>query len=89
MCRDKNGYTALMTASQNGHSHIVKHLLTLEHINIREKLPSFGNALHRAASNGHLKVVELLLNHDKDLINTKTNFEETPLILATGFGRYI
>ena len=41
--------------------------------------------LHRAAANGHLSVVEYLVNQEAD-INAKDRYEKTPLHLASSNG---
>jgi ankyrin repeat protein len=60
LIEDKN--YAIQTASQNGHTEIVKLLLADKRVD-----PSADDnwAIKRASRNGHIKVVKLLLQHPK------------------------
>ena len=46
------------------------------------------SAIENACSRGHLSTVEILLHHDKDLLEMKCNFEMTPLLVAINSGRF-
>lgn len=64
--KDGNGFTALMTASVNGHKEVVELLLAKGadvnyHFYSEPVKPYYTSALSLAAENGHRDVVELLL----------------------------
>ncbi|ESU37434.1 Ankyrin repeat protein [Giardia duodenalis] len=59
--QDKHGWTALMYAAQNGHTHIVKRLASLEK-GIRDH--SGRTALMHGVSSGMQEVAELLIAHE-------------------------
>ncbi|KAL4575142.1 hypothetical protein LXL04_021984 [Taraxacum kok-saghyz] len=81
------GETALYTASEKGHLEVVKELLKYsdKDIILRRSRLEF-DALHVAASEGHHAIVELLLNHDVTLCQTRSQGNATPLITAASKG---
>ena len=63
---ERNGWTALMISSANGHYHVVELILKQQvHLNIQ--LQDGQTALYLAIENGHYQVVELLLRYIVDL----------------------
>ncbi|KAL8159808.1 hypothetical protein V2J09_001345 [Rumex salicifolius] len=79
--------TALLTAADKGHIDVVKELL--QYCNddtLRKKNKSGYDPLHVAVCNGHLAIVQLLLDHDSGLIKTVQTSNATPLITAATRG---
>ncbi len=55
-------------------------------VNVIEKEDNYGRTpLHHASTNGHKKIVELLIAKGAD-VNAKSKFENTPLNLAAFWG---
>ena len=55
-------------------------------VNVIEKEDNYGRTpLHHASTNGHKKIVELLIANGAD-VNAKSKFENTPLNLAAFWG---
>ena len=82
---DRRGTTPLMRASILGRDRIVCLLLDAG-ANARCKDKGGYTAVHRACAGSHLIVVQLLINHDRTLLNQASKFKETPLIVATEVG---
>ena len=61
---DKDQWTALHLAVQQGHEEIVKVLLKAPKINVNIKARNGRIPLHSACFHGRLKIVNLLLHHD-------------------------
>ncbi|XP_076898184.1 ankyrin repeat-containing protein ITN1-like [Bidens hawaiensis] len=81
------GETALYTAADKGHLEVVKELLKYaDKETITRKSRSEFDTLHIAASQGHDAVVQLLLDHDPSLCQTKSQRNATPLITAATKG---
>ena len=82
---DKKGKTPLHIAAENGHTEIVKALLTGEGIDINARGDSNLTPLHYAARNGHIEVVEVLLKNGApvDLVSDEY---DTPLHYAAQNG---
>ncbi|KVI04955.1 ankyrin repeat-containing protein ITN1-like [Cynara cardunculus var. scolymus] len=81
------GETALYTAAERGHLEVVKELLKYsdkETITRRSRLEF--DPLHIAASQGHHAIVQLLLDHDVSLCQTRSQGNATPLITAASKG---
>ena len=76
---------SLWAAAVVGRSDEVARLLA-EGANIQETTPLGSSALHGAAEEGHVKVVECLLHARAD-INLKTRIGYTPLHIAAKQGR--
>lgn len=74
--------TPLMLAAQKGRLEAITLLLSIEKVDINIVLKNKKTALMYAAENGHLEIVEHLLNRGAD-INAKSIFNETALIFAT------
>ncbi|MBY0405431.1 MAG: ankyrin repeat domain-containing protein, partial [Cyanobacteria bacterium] len=70
--KDKNGYTALIRASKDGHKTVVEKLLKHPSIDINAEDNYGRTALIFASDKGHDTVVEKLLNHPKTDINAKS-----------------
>jgi len=69
---DRDGYNALITASENGHIEIVKLLLLQNGINVNMKIPAKGqNSMFRAISNRHVEIVRALLAHPGIDVNAR------------------
>ena len=57
---DEDNFTALMTASQEGHLDSVRYLLEIKaDVNICSG--EFGTAMHCAAKNGHAEILKVTL----------------------------
>jgi len=57
---DKEGFTALMLASRNGHKETVAHLLTASEIKVDQTNKYGSNAMHYAAMYAHKEICEML-----------------------------
>ena len=81
--RDKNSHTPLCHTLSPGHDEIAA-LLLKHNANANGIVGgNFGSFLHEATLNGHLKIVELLVNHGADINSTQGRFDkETPLHVA-------
>ena len=64
--RDSEGYTALLLASEGGHTEIVQQLLK-SGANIDAQTKEGESALMKACRNGHDDVVKLLLDNNTDV----------------------
>ena len=82
----KNGWTALMYASRDGHTEIVELLLRVEGIDFNAKDKNGYTALMSASYNGHTEIVELLLRVEGIDVNTKDKDGDTALRLAASNG---
>ncbi|KAI3793382.1 hypothetical protein L1987_36001 [Smallanthus sonchifolius] len=81
------GETALYTAAEKGHLEIVKELLKYSNKEtITRKSRLEFDTLHIAASQGHDAVVQLLLDHDPSLCQTRSQGNATPIITAATRG---
>ncbi|KAK1409511.1 hypothetical protein QVD17_36037 [Tagetes erecta] len=81
------GETALYTAAEKGHLEVVKELLKYSNKEtITRKSRLEFDTLHIAASQGHDAVVQLLLDHDPSLCQTRSQGNATPLITAATRG---
>ncbi|KAF5770833.1 putative ankyrin repeat-containing domain, PGG domain, ankyrin repeat-containing domain superfamily [Helianthus annuus] len=81
------GETALYTAAEKGHLEVVKELLKYSNKEtITRKSRLEFDTLHIAASQGHDAVVQLLLDHDPSLCQTRSQRNATPLITAATRG---
>ncbi|XP_061366673.1 uncharacterized protein LOC133309842 [Gastrolobium bilobum] len=81
------GETALFTAAEKGHLNVVKELLpytTKEALSLKNR--SGFDPLHIAANQGHQGIVQVLLDHDPELIKTFAQSNATPLISASTRG---
>ncbi|GJV17133.1 ankyrin repeat-containing protein ITN1-like protein [Tanacetum coccineum] len=81
------GVTALYSAAEKGHLEVVKELLKYsdkETLTRRSRLEF--DPLHIAASQGHHAVVQLLLEHDITLCQTRSQGNATPLVTAASKG---
>ncbi|KAJ7972496.1 Ankyrin repeat family protein [Quillaja saponaria] len=81
------GETVLFTAAEKGHLDVVKELLPYtsnESISLKNR--SGFDPLHIACSQGHLAIVQLLLDHDPGLCKTFGQSNATPLISAATKG---
>ncbi|XP_042496827.1 protein ACCELERATED CELL DEATH 6-like [Macadamia integrifolia] len=100
MIRSKNyrGDTALHIAARYGNAEVVEYLLrcamaTEQKLSTPVRYPTAkvqnrdGNtALHEAVLGHHLKVIEVLMNLDKEVIFIKNKNKESPLYLAADCG---
>ncbi|KAK9061217.1 hypothetical protein SSX86_018397 [Deinandra increscens subsp. villosa] len=81
------GETALYTAAEKGCLEVVKELLKYSNKEaITRKSRLEFDTLHIAASQGHDAVVQLLLDHDPSLCQTRSQGNATPLITAATRG---
>ena len=83
----KNGGTALMLASKNGHYQVVE-LLLEEQSDVNYQRQDEATALMLASQDGHYQVVELLLKEHAD-INHQRQDGATALTLASQNGHYL
>ncbi|MFS7951447.1 putative ankyrin repeat-containing domain-containing protein [Helianthus anomalus] len=84
------GETALYTAAEKVHLEVVKELLKYsnkETFTGKSRLEF--NTLHIAASQGHDAVVQLLLDHDPSLCQTRSQRNATPLVTASTRGHTV
>lgn len=83
--QDSNGVTALMLASREGHTELVRILLEKgAQVNMQKK---FGtSALIIASKRGHTEVVKLLLDHGAH-VNKQGEGWMSPLMMASQYGR--
>ena len=85
--KDKNGWTALMFASYNGHTDIVKELIKLDaDVNIQttktdDNILKLSTALMIATINSHIEIVEILINNGAD-VNKQDADGSTALMIA-------
>jgi ankyrin repeat domain-containing protein 50 len=87
---DRDGWTALIWASDLGHEEIVALLLTHPYIKVNQAGDGGVTALHRAAERGHTATVKILLAVPKIKPNQPLDKEEsgaTPLIAASFAGQ--
>ena len=78
--RGKDGWTALMLASLNGHQQVVE-LLLKQHADINTQNEGGWTALMIASLNGHHQIVELLVKEHAD-INTQNEGGWTGKMIA-------
>ena len=81
-----DGTTPLMNACDRGCDEIVRILLDAgadAHLNLSRGWSAIDHAIVR----GHLSTVEMLLKHDKSLLETVDILGETPLLCAIGNGQ--
>ncbi|XP_068637597.1 ankyrin repeat-containing protein ITN1-like [Aristolochia californica] len=81
------GETALFIAAEKGHLDVLKELLKYSGKEcIVRKSQSGFDALHKAASQGHQAIVQVLLDHDPGLSKTVGPSNATPLVSAASRG---
>jgi len=68
MCVDKNGLTALHSATYNGHLECVKLLIEKDPTTINDITIDGLTILNIAAQNGHVQVVDFLINSGADFL---------------------
>ncbi|KAJ5078148.1 ankyrin repeat and death domain-containing protein [Anaeramoeba ignava] len=78
---DQKKWTALISASHYGKYGVVKELLNVKDIDLQAKNDLGGTALHHAAHQGHVEIVEELCSQNAD-INAQDFFGFTPLHYA-------
>ena len=71
---------------RNGDAGIVRILLDAG-ADARWRNDSGFSGILEACSQGHTSIVEMLINHDKDLLEFADKFGQTPLVVATNHGR--
>ncbi|KAH6911287.1 ankyrin repeat-containing domain protein [Coprinopsis sp. MPI-PUGE-AT-0042] len=87
---DRDGWSALIWASDLGHEQIVKILVSHPQIKVNQIGDGGVTALHRASQGGHTPVVKTLLANPKIKVNQaldKRLHGATPLILASFAGK--
>ena len=93
----KFGNTALIAASEQGHSKIVQLLLTVKTIRVNEANQFGETALYMAAQEGYLRVVKLLIKVKGIRVNLQCSLEDatphgmdcaTPLYIASARGHH-
>ncbi|GFS93161.1 ankyrin-3 [Nephila pilipes] len=80
-----SGYTALHSAAEGGHIHLVNMLIRMK-VDANCKTDLDISPLHVATQFGHLEVVKILIFNGAD-VNAKTLLDETPLHFAAHSGR--
>jgi ankyrin repeat protein len=78
---NSDGITALMIASELGHTEIVRTLVALPTLNVNAVALSNTNALYEAAFGGHTEIVQMLLAAGIQ-VNVQSAGGSTPLIEA-------
>ena len=77
---DKQGMTALIWASKEGHIDVVRLLLNTSQVDINKGRKRDGaTALMLASYNGHVEVVEILLGQDNIDVARRSTSEEDHL----------
>ena len=84
--KDKNGDTALIWASENGHTDVVELLLKVPNIEVNATDRFGWTALIKASKNGHKEIVEALLNMSGIKVNIKDKKRKTALVWANKSG---
>ena len=79
--------TPLMVACQNGYTDIVRILLDAG-ANARWRNRMGRSAMYNACLASHLPTIEMLLNHDKDLLEIANERGRTPLFVTVALGAY-
>ena len=85
--RGEDGWTPLLSASDQGHTEVCQLLLTAGS-DLEEKAhPTQFTPLHFAAINGHQSLLQLLLSH-KANVNSRNGIGSTPLHLTSQEGHH-
>jgi ankyrin repeat protein len=84
--RGKDGATALILASENGHASLIETLITSFDQDINARDNNDNTALMKAAMNGHLSVVSILIDKDANP-NLKNSDGLTALMAAAKNGQ--
>ena len=79
---NKNGKTCVHLATEGNHALFVSQALKLG-VSQRKRDTRGELPIHYASTLGLLEIAEILLNHDNDIVNEKSNSGSTPLHLAT------
>ena len=79
--------TPLISACREGYAEIVRILLDAGADPWWKDRGGLAGIFH-AVENGHFSIVEMLLNHDNDLLEIANNDEETPLVCALIYGDF-
>lgn len=82
--RDKQNYTALHLAIMCGYCPIVAILIKAGAMDV--PLKGFY-AIHLATQEGHLDIVQFLIEENPELLNHPDNYRQTALVSAAGYGR--
>ena len=77
------GYTALLSAANNGHLSIVEYLYEVDKSLVEAKLNNGDNAVNLAAYGGHLEVVKFLVETWGANFDVKNNDGKNALVLAS------
>lgn len=85
--RDSGGRTRLQIACDKGNMETAKRLIEEDGYDVNDQDNAGNTALHEAALNGHLNIVELLVSHGADInVQSYEMFKDTPLIDASANG---
>ena len=83
---DRDGFSALLCASQDGYTEVVRVLLAVEGINANHASNKGSTALILASQDGYTEVVRVLLAVEGVNANHADNEGSTALILASQYG---
>ncbi|AQZ15769.1 HOS4 (YIL112W) [Zygosaccharomyces parabailii] len=85
--RDAGGRTRLQIACDKGNYETARRLIEEEAYDVNDQDNAGNTALHEAALNGHLEIVQLLIDHGADVnVQSYEMFKDTPLIDASANG---
>jgi uncharacterized protein len=76
---DSNNTTALMFATEKGHTDVVKYLLSSRGADVTRMDKELNTLLHKAVKSQKLELVKLILVQNKIPINTKNSAGHTAL----------
>ncbi|TPX58554.1 hypothetical protein SpCBS45565_g07976 [Spizellomyces sp. 'palustris'] len=82
--KDREGETPLLKAAYNGHTQVVRYLLS-KNANVNQQDSDGWSALHNCASRGHLFAARAIIEGGAD-VNAKSRTGHTPLMSASAKG---